>query len=82
MQECFQIFQSGSFAVVSIMVGNVINAKTGGLNSVLSRTYVNGSMMNESSSATEMSGGWSAEDREKIILSVTLCLVVGMIQVC
>ncbi|XP_028401981.1 pendrin-like isoform X2 [Dendronephthya gigantea] len=69
----------GSFAVVSIMVGNVIDARTAGQTTVASQ-IVNGSMMNESSSANEISGGWSAEDREKIILSVTLCLVVGIMQ--
>ncbi|CAB4028337.1 sulfate transporter-like isoform X1, partial [Paramuricea clavata] len=69
----------GTFAVVSIMVGNVIDGRISG-HYAASQTNINGSMLNESTPLTEMSGGWSAEDKEKIILSATLCLVVGIMQ--
>jgi hypothetical protein len=62
------------------MVGNVIDGRISG-HYVTSQTNINGSMLNESTPLTEMSGGWSAEDKEKIILSATLCLVVGIMQV-
>ena len=61
------------------MVGNVIDGKISGQYGK-SQTNLNGSMIDESPTSG-MSGGWSAEDKEKIVLSATLCLVVGIMQV-
>ncbi len=63
------------------MVGSVIDAKMSGYN-FISQTNNNGSMSNESTPSTGMSGEeWSPEDKQKILLSITLCLVVGIMQV-
>ena len=60
------------------MVGNVIDARSSSHHDPSSTNHTE-SILNESSRST--SGSWSAEDKEKILLSVTLCLVVGIMQV-
>ena len=62
------------------MVGTVIDGKIGSKH-ITSQSNVNGSILNESKSSPGMSEGWSVEDKEKIILSATLSLVVGIMQV-
>jgi hypothetical protein len=66
--------------VVSIMVGSVIDGRISSQQGT-SQPIINGSTINESKTLSGMSGSWSAEDKEKIVLSATLCLVVGIIQV-
>lgn len=62
------------------MVGNVIDGKLSGQHDIESYANVNRSM-STSQPPTKKAGTWSADDKEKIILSATLCLVVGIIQV-
>ena len=62
------------------MVGNVIDGKISSQH-VTSQANNNGSSSNVTTPSPGMSGGWSEEDREKIMLSATLSLVVGIMQV-
>lgn len=62
------------------MVGSVIDGKINSQH-ITSQTNINGSTLNESKSSPGMSDGWSEVDKEKIILSATLSLIVGIVQV-
>lgn len=61
------------------MVGNVIEKKMDELGHGVSDSPSNSS--NTTLSPPTSSGAWSALDKEKIIYSVTLSMVVGIIQV-